>query len=151
LGVAVTDPGDALHEAAHATIGKIVGLRIKRASINPPRVTTLHHRDDEDAPWRHGTTALAATIIEADPQRCAGDEQRAYACAKEIALGSMAFDETFAGLDAATTAIVDEMREIAGRLVAEHSETIGVVAAVLARDGELNEAQIDALVVPDAR
>ena len=141
----MTDPGDALHEAAH-TIGKIVGLRIKRASINPPKVTTLHHRDDVDAPWRLGTMDLAATIIEADSERCAGDERRAYACAKEIALGSMAFDETFSDLDAATTEIVAEMREIAGRLVAENSETIGIVAAVLARDGELSEEQINALV-----
>jgi hypothetical protein len=142
----------ALHEAAHAVIAKVVGLRVASASIRPgnTRVKTLHRSDDADADWRLGTVSLAPLTIEPDPGRCASDQRNAFRHAQKVALASMAFDEAYTGLPAAAKEVLEEMHEIAARLVHENIETIGVVAAMLSRHGVLDEAAIDRLV-PDER
>jgi hypothetical protein len=136
-----------VHEACHAVTARLLGLRVARATVDEqdPHVTTLH-RNDLTALEALAVIDLAGTIMEDRPGPCAIDEAHAIARCERIVRLRHEFGESWDGFRDEAAALLEDLRGRALRLVADHLAQIGAVATALAREGQLDQAAIDALI-----
>jgi hypothetical protein len=146
----------AIHEAGHAVIGRVLGMRCGSASVVPDHDSAGHaitldpyatahawevvgkHRDMTSI-WRGRILCLQAgaeAVAEIAAVVPAGDGDDRY----QIALMLEQFE-----CDPTEEA---RLRRQARRLVRRHRQTIERVAAALLKHGQLKATQIDALVWP---
>ncbi|MGO9049545.1 MAG: hypothetical protein ACLP19_05230 [Xanthobacteraceae bacterium] len=135
------------HEAAHATIARLLGVEVIQATADPadPHVRT---RFQNTVPMlaKLATIDLAGAAMEEGHGHGEADEANAAArCAQMV---GMAFDgDPFEVLQQKSSVLLEELRADAKRLVARHVSEIAIVTAALAERGQLNQAEIDALLL----
>jgi ATP-dependent Zn protease len=151
----------AIHEAAHAVIGRLLGIPCGVVSIEPEDGESYGSAviDDPRVSWRRGdgprrdaankfATALYAgaeaerVLLGLDPALDGVDQERARACLAELgAVRGAAFvgDEVFDRHEA-------RLRSSASSLVRLHAEKIRAVAAMLLSQRTLASEEVDAIV-----
>jgi hypothetical protein len=124
----------ALHEAAHAVVARVLGVRVVRATVDPPCVRTKQGVSEDDLE-RLIIVDLAAMAVDSSAYACVPDEENASRRCREIVRlrHRLAMDAIMApGIHAA---ILRRQRSYAFALVHKHQAAVQRVAEALAEVG----------------
>ena len=112
------------HEACHAVCARVVGLRVKHVTVEPdhPHARTIANYSDPNVWAKLALVDLAPGIIEPIEACRDLDDRRALMSCQQSVLAGQAFDETSDGVYEKASALREELRAEAHRIV---RETIG--------------------------
>ncbi len=149
----------ALHEAAHATVARLLGVRVKHAIAagDYPHVTTLTPRKDGDpdelANWQRRLAVIdfAGAIVEDDPNGAAAvtDRENAFARSRQaIALEDGVNVEKLDDIQLEdASALYQHLAAEAAALVKANFPLVARVAFRLEDLGELSGSAVDAVLL----
>jgi hypothetical protein len=136
---------EAVHEAGHAGVARLLAQPVKRTAL--AGVTTRYRRGDTKAHRQQAIIALAGPCVE--------DRHTGYTPEQRAPVWETAWREDLFNamrhLDASGGGMMAPVKRAAERLVREHWNAIERVAKALHERGQLNAAEVDALLGTDRR
>jgi hypothetical protein len=129
------------HESAHAVIGRLLGLPVMHASLDPPEIFVDYEEPPPEITLRRMVAVVLAGVAMTGSGGAVDEQNATKRCRKIIAMrwGRI-------GRVSQAVALKRTMRKIARRLVRRNRATILRVAAELLRRGRLEQREIDALM-----